>query len=1173
MSRRQSGAGVAPVSGELTLWLQGGVPRRVRSGQLPTVEVIDGTVLMIDVVGFTRLSERLAKYGSAGTELMISTITAALSGLTSAVESHGGDVLLIAGDALLVLFEGPMNAERAYAAAEAARRELRAVARVETPAGNVVLKVSQGMASGPIGLIDAGDEFAALVPWGPTVVAAFAAEKSANAGEINVHTWPNLLPPTISAVNNDNSTRDRRADVPPTPYIAPTITAQLPDIAYDHEHRTVSTAFVNWPDLGSSLHVAADKATALVNRAAAICAINDVTLTCVEPTGFGLRLMLTAGAPLSNENDADALLRSVFQLLDAEPDLQPSVGVTRGLAFAGIMGTIDRWTWSAMGDCVNVAARLAAKASPGQVFVDDGVVAALGSRLDSQELQSVQVHSRRGAVTPHLVSRAPIEPAAPVSVEFCGRDDELRDLNQWLDDPASATRVLAIRGVPGVGSSALAERALANRERIELRGRADQQLVPFGSLQRELRRLLKLTADASMNDVARELNEWIQRNDPNSLDDIPLIMSALGSQSTFQAGTQESGRTLRLVTSVSRLLASALGADGLLYLDRPQLLDATSQIVVRDLAASLTFSGPRILIAARTDESIPIDVDQTTELQPLGEEESRRIAAQILEQRHQPTIVAVDVAAQGHGIPRHIIAIAQTWSPHVGQLPTDVESLLARQIDALPATLRRLVRYLSIIGEVAPTSLVRETLADSSDERLSELAHVFERESVLRQLGGLLEETGGDQIRFADPLIRQVAYRSLSFKRRRQLHGRVGQILEEQEAHPAIVAHHFLQAGMFAKAWRWSNRAGDAAHAAGAFNESADAYSMAMDAAGEAGIDLDVIARTAERWGDSARMAARYPEASKAYKQAGRGGAPGAQPRLLTKRAWVEGDQGHYAQAIRLTSQAIKVAGPLPRHARDRALAAAYVRRAGIRIRQGRFTDAEEAIRRSLDHAAQTGNEWSARAYLLLDSVLVDTGRSELAHEPRAKALATYRTLGDWEGVGQALNNYGIDAYWNGELDAAAQWYRQSLDAFTKAGDAIGIAMATNNLGEVASDLGELDEAEQHFSHFLITSARAGNEQFVAHAYMNLAVIKVRRGRAAEAIPLLDQAVTRFEALGSNHFADQARVHRVTALIDADDLTSARNELDDILATRHQRTGLATMTSTIDSLAERLGLT
>lgn len=53
----------------------------------------------------------------------------------------------------------------------------------------------------------------------------------------------------------------------------------------------------------------------------------------------------------------------------AEPGLRIGAGVHTGLAFAGAIGSEDRIDFSALGDTVNVAARLGSLAGPGQLLV------------------------------------------------------------------------------------------------------------------------------------------------------------------------------------------------------------------------------------------------------------------------------------------------------------------------------------------------------------------------------------------------------------------------------------------------------------------------------------------------------------------------------------------------------------------------------------------------------------------------------------------------------------------------------------------------------------------------------------------------------------------------------------------------------------------------------------
>ena len=67
---------------------------------------LDGTLVSVDLSGFTALSERLAAKGRAGSEELILVISGVFEGLIGIADRHGGDVLKFRGDALLILFEG-----------------------------------------------------------------------------------------------------------------------------------------------------------------------------------------------------------------------------------------------------------------------------------------------------------------------------------------------------------------------------------------------------------------------------------------------------------------------------------------------------------------------------------------------------------------------------------------------------------------------------------------------------------------------------------------------------------------------------------------------------------------------------------------------------------------------------------------------------------------------------------------------------------------------------------------------------------------------------------------------------------------------------------------------------------------------------------------------------------
>jgi class 3 adenylate cyclase len=91
------------------------------------VRQVDGTCVFVDVSGFTKLSERLARRGGReGAEQLTDAIGACFERLLAVAYDKGGGLLKFGGDALLLLFDGAAHTERACAAAVAMSGELRA---------------------------------------------------------------------------------------------------------------------------------------------------------------------------------------------------------------------------------------------------------------------------------------------------------------------------------------------------------------------------------------------------------------------------------------------------------------------------------------------------------------------------------------------------------------------------------------------------------------------------------------------------------------------------------------------------------------------------------------------------------------------------------------------------------------------------------------------------------------------------------------------------------------------------------------------------------------------------------------------------------------------------------------------------------------------------------------
>jgi class 3 adenylate cyclase len=93
----------------------------------------EGTAAFVDISGFTKLSERLAKKGREGAEQITEAIEKSFESILAVAYENGGSLLKFGGDALLLWFEGDGHALRACRATVLMRRTLRRVGQIDIP--------------------------------------------------------------------------------------------------------------------------------------------------------------------------------------------------------------------------------------------------------------------------------------------------------------------------------------------------------------------------------------------------------------------------------------------------------------------------------------------------------------------------------------------------------------------------------------------------------------------------------------------------------------------------------------------------------------------------------------------------------------------------------------------------------------------------------------------------------------------------------------------------------------------------------------------------------------------------------------------------------------------------------------------------------------------------------
>ena len=176
------------------------------------------------------------------------------------------------------------------------------------------------------------------------------------------------------------------------------------------------------------LHRRLREITEIVDTAAAEL---DVCWLETQAEANSVRWTLIAGAPTATERDGERLLRVVRRITERS-SLPLRIGANLGVVFVGDMGHRQRCTFIVMGDATNLAARLMARAQPGEIVAGERLHDTCPSRFESTALQRFAVKGKSAPVRAFLIGRVVdgdlggdhhVEELALV-----GRDDELAEL-------------------------------------------------------------------------------------------------------------------------------------------------------------------------------------------------------------------------------------------------------------------------------------------------------------------------------------------------------------------------------------------------------------------------------------------------------------------------------------------------------------------------------------------------------------------------------------------------------------------------------------------------------------------------------------------------------------------------------------------------------------------------
>ncbi len=789
------------------------------------------------------------------------------------------------------------------------------------------------------------------------------------------------------------------------------------------------------------------------------------------------------GTPLAHEDDAQRACAAALELQALERSTaarEIRVGITHGRLRSGTYGHARRRTFVCLGDPVNLAARLMSKAPAGGIYVSELVRRAAGDGFSWTALEPLQLKGKASPVAAFLLagtsgsrSRRVVRHALPI----VGRSEELATLQAGLASAvAGRGRIVGISAEAGMGKSRLVAEFVRDVRRRGL-------LVGFGECQafgtstgyfvwREVwRALFALREDEPDGEQIAALERVLCGIDPGFVARAPLLDAVLGLSIPDTELTGSFDPKLRKA-SLESLLAECLRAKAgseplVLVLEDCHWLDPLSRDLLDVLARVVASAAVLLVVVYRPEAAFPhgLALAQLPEIEELslaalGEHEMVAVARAKLEQLlGEDTSASASllelVVARAQGNPFYAEELlnyvnAQDIDPaderalRALALPESLHSLILSRIDGLSEAPRRTLKVASVVGRV-----FRAPMLPGVYPELGEIDDVRAYLGTLRLVDLVSPDREDDEsYLFKHAVTQEVAYESLPYALRAQLHADVGRFLETHEPDAVernldLLAHHYWHSSDEVKKQLYLLKAAAAAQASYANTAAIDYYER-------------VVPLLAE------------PERVQALLELGK---------VLELVGQLEGARSQESAALELAE----------RLGDERSRAWCEVALAEVARRQARFDEAAERLARAAAAFGSLGEEAGLGRVLHLEGTLASQrGAPAEARARYEESLVIRRRLGDRKMMASVLSNLGIVAEFDGDYELARSFNEQALELRTELADRWAIAISMTNLGMIASHEGRHEEARDRFEQAMRLNREVGDNAMVALTDNNL---------------------------------------------------------------------------------------
>uniref|UniRef100_A0A7C4YHW9 Adenylate/guanylate cyclase domain-containing protein n=1 Tax=candidate division WOR-3 bacterium TaxID=2052148 RepID=A0A7C4YHW9_UNCW3 len=853
-------------------------------------EIFNSVLLFADISGFTAMSEKLATLGKEGSEEVNKIINRFFEPLINVIYKWDGDIYCFGGDAFLAFFPEENGKEKASRRGLNASLEImkfvKSHTKVETKLGDFSIRVHIGLTKGNVYFQDLKNEFflggkvanylMEIIDYAEPGEIVVSSEIKNELKDINFEKVKDVWKYTGSKKLLKTEEKIKKTLIEEIQNIENYIPEWLlkrielkPYFDYkDGEHRKITIVFLHFS--GIPYDENPENAKKLLQSYYEIVKETiekyDGWISRLDVYKDSERILAVFGFPFAHEDDEKRAVLFTYEIFNRKElkNLNLRGGINSGSVFAAPVGSSLRREYTILGDAVNIAARFAAKAENRTIVVGENIFNKTFSIFDYEFLGEKEYKGKSEKIkTYKLYKKKEIEKKTLTkwiseSERIVGREKEIEEIKNSLKISSGGKgRILCIAGEPGIGKSRLVQELirLSLKEGFYI---LQGNCISYGSAFSYhpwidiLNDFFNLLPEDSVKTRMEKIKEKTAKVDKKLIDWLPVIGEVMGipfpetSLTKYIDAKLRKQRVFDIIFDFIKFNAK----------DKPVAL------IIEDLHWADTASVELVNYIGRNIENLPIfftlvyrplkkkeeflEKEWTKEiiLKELPSEKSIELVENLLGIKDIPDELKKIIINKSQGNPFYIEELVKSlieqgyiieekgWK-FTGdfksiEIPDTVEAVILSRIDRLKLEDRNVLQVASILGREFDEFLIKGIYPEQ--KTLKKSLSNLERLDLIKQEKG----EGEYKYFFKHILTQEVAYGTLSFARKKELHCKVGSFLETElkdrkDEFVGLLSYHFYLGEDYDKSLLYSVEAGEKAKKVYANEEAIEFFTRAID--------------------------------------------------------------------------------------------------------------------------------------------------------------------------------------------------------------------------------------------------------------------------------------------------------------------------------------------------------